>query len=225
MVVGQPQLARRAQHALALDAAQLAALISNGLPFAGSVAPTSAHGTFMPARTFGAPQTMLQRLPVPASTLQTLSRSALGCCSTAQHLAHHDAARTAARPARTPRPRGRPWSAGRRARRVVRRGSHERRAASSQGIALRCLRTRAFSELLEEAQVAVEEQAQVVDAVAQHGQALEARAEREADVALRDRGRSCAPRRDAPGPSRRSPASGPSAARCRTSCRSRPRAR
>src|SRR5690349_3954271 len=40
-------------------------------------------------------------------------------------------------------------------------------------------------ELLEEAQVAVEEQPQVLDAIAQHGQALEAGAEGEADVLLR----------------------------------------
>ncbi len=45
-------------------------------------------------------------------------------------------------------------------------------------------RTRS-AELFEEAQVAFEEQAQVVDAVAQHRQALDAAAEREADVALR----------------------------------------
>src|SRR3977135_692592 len=39
-------------------------------------------------------------------------------------------------------------------------------------------------ELLEEAQVAVEKQAQIVDAIAQHRQALEAGTESEADVAL-----------------------------------------
>src|SRR6185503_1686414 len=40
------------------------------------------------------------------------------------------------------------------------------------------------AELRQEAQVAVEELAQVVDAVAQHRQAVRAHAEREADVAL-----------------------------------------
>src|SRR3546814_13809870 len=43
---------------------------------------------------------------------------------------------------------------------------------------------RLFVELAQEAQVAFVELAQVVDAVAQHGQALEAGAERKADVAL-----------------------------------------
>src|ERR1700682_5396237 len=42
----------------------------------------------------------------------------------------------------------------------------------------------ASCELLEEAQVAVEEEAQVVDAIAEHRQALEAGTESEADVAL-----------------------------------------
>ena len=44
--------------------------------------------------------------------------------------------------------------------------------------------SRAQANCAQEAQVAVEEQAQVVDAVAQHRQAVEARAEGEADDAL-----------------------------------------
>ncbi len=63
-------------------------LIANGLASlassaGGSSAPTSAHGTLIPARTFGAPQTMLSAVPVPASTRQTFSRSAFGWRSTA----------------------------------------------------------------------------------------------------------------------------------------------
>ena len=44
----------------------------------GSKAPTSAHGTLMPAVTFGAPHTMPSTWPDPTSTWQTLRRSAFG---------------------------------------------------------------------------------------------------------------------------------------------------
>ena len=47
----------------------------------GITAPGSATGTVCPAATFGAPQTIVLP-PSPASTSQTLSRSASGCCST-----------------------------------------------------------------------------------------------------------------------------------------------
>ena len=59
-------------------------LISNGLPSApgGSTAPAMAQIAFMPARTFGAPQTMFSRVPVPTSTWQTFRRSAFGCLAT-----------------------------------------------------------------------------------------------------------------------------------------------
>ena len=62
----------RAEHSIPCDSTprSLPTLISNGLPSSpgGSLAPASAHGTFMPTRTFGAPQTMLSNVPVPAST-------------------------------------------------------------------------------------------------------------------------------------------------------------
>src|ERR1700712_2841693 len=45
---------------------------------AGRCAPTSAQGTLIPTRTLGAPHTILSVAPVPASTWQTLSRSAFG---------------------------------------------------------------------------------------------------------------------------------------------------
>ena len=62
----------------------LPSLIANGLPSSpgGSAAPTRAHGTLMPGRTFGAPQTMFSVAPEPSSTWQTLRRSAFGCRST-----------------------------------------------------------------------------------------------------------------------------------------------
>ena len=59
-------------------------LIMNGLPPAsagGSSAPTMAQGILIPARALGAPQTICNSWPVPASTLQTRKRSASGCCS------------------------------------------------------------------------------------------------------------------------------------------------
>jgi len=46
-------------------------LISNGAPpssAGGSCAPTKATGTLMPGATFGAPHTMFNVAPVPAST-------------------------------------------------------------------------------------------------------------------------------------------------------------
>ena len=45
---------------------------------AGKVAPTSATGTWIPARTLAAPQTICRGSAAPTSTLQTLSLSALG---------------------------------------------------------------------------------------------------------------------------------------------------
>ena len=41
--------------------------------------PTGENTLFMPVRAFGAPQTTCTGSP-PASTMQTLSRSAFGCC-------------------------------------------------------------------------------------------------------------------------------------------------
>ena len=47
----------------------------------GIVAPGSATATVWPAATFGAPQTIVRGSASPLSTVQTLSRSALGCGS------------------------------------------------------------------------------------------------------------------------------------------------
>jgi hypothetical protein len=80
-------------------------------------------------------------------------------------------------------------------------------------------------ELAEEAQVAVEEEAQVVDAVAQHREAVDPRAEGEADDRARDRSPCCAPTCGCTCPSPRPRASGRRAGRSRTSGRSRRSAR
>ena len=47
-------------------------------PTAGRVAPTRATGTWIPARTLGAPQTICSGSAAPTATLQTLSLSAAG---------------------------------------------------------------------------------------------------------------------------------------------------
>ena len=73
-------------------------------------------------------------------------------------------------------------------------GSHSVRSQCSENFI-------ALGELAQEAQVVLEEQAQVVDAVAQHRQPVEPHAEREALVALGIDADVRAARSDAPGPS------------------------
>ncbi len=68
-------------------------------------------------------------------------------------------------------------------------------------------------ELAQETQIAFEEQAQVIDAIAQHGQAVRAQAEGEADVFFRVDTGDRSTRSDGPCRNRRFPASGPSAHR------------
>ena len=46
----------------------------------GMKAPGGTNTPVMPVRAFGAPQTTWIGLPSPVSTMQTRSRSALGCC-------------------------------------------------------------------------------------------------------------------------------------------------
>ena len=47
----------------------------------GMKVPGGENTLFMPARALGAPQTTWTGSPEPVSTMQTRSRSALGCCS------------------------------------------------------------------------------------------------------------------------------------------------
>ena len=70
----------RAEHSMPEDSTprSLARLMRKS---PGSTAPTSAHGTFMPAAALGAPQTICKASPWPASTRHTLSLSASGCLS------------------------------------------------------------------------------------------------------------------------------------------------
>ena len=53
----------------------------------GSTAPGSAQGTLSPTWQFGAPQTICRKVPSPASTCVTLSRSAPGCGTASMILA------------------------------------------------------------------------------------------------------------------------------------------
>jgi hypothetical protein len=72
----------------ALDAAHLGLLDLD----AGQLrADPCAQGTFMPAATFGAPQTICSGAASPTSTEQSLSLSASGCFLDAQHVGHDDA--------------------------------------------------------------------------------------------------------------------------------------
>src|SRR6185369_9385024 len=157
-----------------------AALISKGWPFSPcSLAPTSAQGTFWPAATLGAPHTMLSIWPVPASTLHSDSRSALGWLSFSSTLA-----------TTTPENGGATgWQSSTSSPDMVSRcdsssvemgGSTSVRSQRSENCIFFGL-----VELAQKAQVAVKEQAQIIDAIAQHGQSLETRAEGEANVALR----------------------------------------
>ena len=77
-------LSSRAEHSMPWLSTPLSfpSLIRKGLPSSpgGKEAPTRAHGTRMPSRAFGAPQTMDSGSPPwPASTLHTRRRSAFGC--------------------------------------------------------------------------------------------------------------------------------------------------
>ena len=53
----------------------------------GMKAPGGTNTPVMPVRAFGAPQTTWMGLPSPVSTMQTRSRSALGCCFASTTLA------------------------------------------------------------------------------------------------------------------------------------------
>jgi hypothetical protein len=75
-VIRQPELARRAQHALRFDAAHRRAL--DGLA-TGQHGPSSAQGTSMPAAALGAPQTTCSSASRPTFTAHTRRRSASGC--------------------------------------------------------------------------------------------------------------------------------------------------
>ena len=153
-----------------------AALISHA---AGqSRADRAPRRTFMPARTFGAPQTICTDSSRRSMTWQTLSFSAFGC-----------RAHSTTSPTRRPRaaaPRLDAPSTSSPA--IVSRP----RVRASRHDGLDPFAQPGFAELhrpparncSQEAQVVLEVQPDVVDAVAQHRQALDAHAERVAGIAL-----------------------------------------
>ena len=96
--------------------------------------------------------------PAPHRPCTRVSRSAFGMLGDRQHLRRPRPRRTAARPGRSLRPRGRPSSAGARAPRWSTRGSTIVRSQFSENFI-----ARRSGELPQEAQVVLEEQAQVVD--------------------------------------------------------------
>src|SRR5690606_17492687 len=146
----------------------------------GSSAPTRASGTVSPAAALGAPQTICSSSPEPSSTWQTRSLSASGCGAMATMRATTTPVKGGAAGAVSST--SRPAMVSRCASSSVAIAGMTRARSQDSG---NCIISRGlFVELAQEAQIAFVELAQVVDAVAQHGQALEAGAEREADVAL-----------------------------------------
>src|SRR5690349_21852351 len=148
----------------------LPTLMRNGLPSGpgGSSAPALAQTTFRPGRTFGAPQTILSKVPVPTSTWHTFRRSASGCLTisrtwpttTLVNGGATGSTSSTSRPDIVSR-----WDSSS----EVIFGSAMVRSQFSENciFSLRIL----LVELFQEAQVAFIEQAQVVDAIAQHRQA------------------------------------------------------
>src|SRR3954469_509347 len=159
----------------------LPSLISNALPSspAGSAAPTSAVGTLMPTRALGAPQTMFSSAPCPTSTWHTRRRSAFGCC-TASLISPTTTLLKGGATGRRSSTSSPPMVSVSAISCVVSGGLQNARSQDSGN----CIGSRESAELLQEPDVAIEEQAQVVDAVAQHGQAVRTHAEGEADVLL-----------------------------------------
>src|SRR3990172_4779731 len=155
-----------------------AGLRTVGLPVWPSinVAPTRANGTFWPAATLGAPQTTVCCSP-PTSTVARTRRSALGWRETST-------TRPTVTPLQSPpvvmtSPTSAPAIVRRRASST---GSRVRSTYSESH--LRGTRI-VLSELGQEAQVVGVEEADVLDAVAEHGDALDPHAKGKTGVALR----------------------------------------
>src|SRR6476469_9983712 len=175
-------LSSLAEHIMPCDSTPRSSptLITNGLPSApgGSTAPAIAQMAFMPARTLGAPHTILSRVPVPASTLHTLRRSAFGwrvTSSTSATTTFENGGATASTSSTSRPDMVSRWASSS----EFNFGSTMERSQFSENCIIFALFF--LIELLEESEIAFVEQAEVVDPVAQHGQAFQTRAEREAD--------------------------------------------
>src|SRR5688572_30661244 len=148
------------------------------VPF-GSIAPGRASGAYMPTAAFGAPQTTLTGDPLPASTLHTRRRSAFGCASTLAMRA--TTTLSSAGPAGSRASTSSPAivSASARTGESIAGFAIVRSQFSENFIG------RLSSELAQEAQVVLVEQAKVVHAVAKHCKPVGSHAERDALPALR----------------------------------------
>ena len=135
-------------------------------------APGRATATVWPAATFGAPQTICDGVAPPMSTMQTLSRSASGCCSALEHVPDDEVLERADAVVLDALDLG----AGHRQALGERVGVEV--AARSTRAAIRAGRASAH-ELLQEADVVVVEQPQVGDAVLEHRDPLDPHPERE----------------------------------------------
>ncbi len=200
VVLGETQFARRAEHAEALDAAHLGLLDLD----AGQLGADQRAGHLHVRRDIGRAADDLQRRRArrhrPCRASACRHRDAFR--STALRRDHDVRKRRAppagvsstSRPAMVSR-----WHSSSRRERWIDEGAQP---------GFGKLHDRFLLKLGQEAQIALEEQAQIVDAVAQHGQAVRPHAEGEARVLLRIDAATCAARWDAPCRSRRSPASG-----------------
>src|SRR5260221_1013875 len=175
----------RAEHSMPLDSTprSFALRISNGAVVpgrGGRLAPTRAHGTFCPAATFGGPHTICSVSPVPASTSVTRSLSAFGCGATLLTSATTTPLNAPATGVISST--SRPPIVSACAKRST--GMSMRTSSFSHCRETFMRRGPASSELLQEAQVVLEEQPQVVHPVLEHREAIEPHAEREPRVAL-----------------------------------------
>src|SRR3989338_1159721 len=142
----------------------------------GSTAPMRAHGTFKPTATFAAPHTMVSGCASPTFTWHTFKRSALGCLTTSSTSATTTLSNAGATASSASTSSPAIVSACANASLDNSGFTQVLNQFSENFIAM-------FSvELLEEAQIALVEQAQVVHAVAQHRQAFHAQAERETEI-------------------------------------------
>src|ERR1700687_4395127 len=158
---------------------------------AGSWAPTRAHGTTIPVATFGAPQTIDKESPEPVSTRHTVSRSAFGWRSTESTRAATTPLNAGAALTRSSTSRPAMVSAWAReslsiggSTKVRSQCSENFIAISSQSSVNRRPNTSRLRELPKESQVVFEEQAQIVDAIAQHRESVRPHAEGEALIEL-----------------------------------------
>ena len=168
----------------------LPSLIRKGLPSSpgGSSAPTRAHGTRIPTRALGAPQTMLSKAPCPTSTWHTRRRSALGCwtaslISPTTILVNGGATGRLSSTSRPPMVR---VSASSLLDSAGLQNSRNQDSGNCMALYLlvRCTGVAVLLELAQEAQITIKEQTQVVHAITQHGQSVRAHAEGKADVTL-----------------------------------------